>query len=259
MLGSAQALQLGRPRDIFTPLSLSPYAWYDFADSASLFVDDGVTPVTADGQSIYRANDKSGNANHIKQVTAAARPTYKTGIKSGLSVGRGDGVADVLWRDTLSTFPQNNFSVFAVMTKSAAAAFTLPFSWSSNAGANGRLYLAGETAIGVYARAGGSTDSGDIEDRTISSGAFYLHRLTGNSGALKSSLNGLVDRTGAFVNNASINNFFSLFGFAGGAGPSFGSWASVDIAEVIIIPNGALSAGDIANVMSYLNTKWSIY
>jgi hypothetical protein len=66
-------------------------AWYDFSDAATLFVDAGTTPVSADAQAIYQANDKSGSGLHLTQATAGSRPTYKTGIQNGASVGRYDG------------------------------------------------------------------------------------------------------------------------------------------------------------------------
>jgi hypothetical protein len=43
-----------------------------------MFTDDGVTNVTADGDAVYRINDKSGNGYHLTQATEAARPLYKT-------------------------------------------------------------------------------------------------------------------------------------------------------------------------------------
>jgi hypothetical protein len=79
----------------FNPLSLSPSAWYDFSDLSTLFQDTAATsPVTADGQSVARVNDKSGNGRHLTQATAGFRPLYKT--SGGLSWLESDGVDDVL-------------------------------------------------------------------------------------------------------------------------------------------------------------------
>ena len=59
--------------------------WFDFSDLSTLFQDAvGTTPVTANGQIIRRALDKSGNGNHISRSGGADSgvPTYGTG--SGL-------------------------------------------------------------------------------------------------------------------------------------------------------------------------------
>jgi hypothetical protein len=70
-------------------------AWYDPSDLSTLFKDTaGTTPVTADGDSVARMNDKSGNGNHVIQATGASQPIYHTsGGKSWLTF---DGTNDVL-------------------------------------------------------------------------------------------------------------------------------------------------------------------
>lgn len=79
-------------------------ALYDFSDLTTLFqTTDTSTPVTADGQSIGRVNDKSGNGNHLTQASSGSRPAYKTAgglhwldnyghfLASGASVDLSDG------------------------------------------------------------------------------------------------------------------------------------------------------------------------
>lgn len=80
----------------WTPLSLGATlkGWWDFSDPTALFTDAGVTQVSADGQAIYQANDKSGNSRHLTQATAGNRPLYKTGILNGLSVAQFGGATD---------------------------------------------------------------------------------------------------------------------------------------------------------------------
>ena len=82
----------------FTPSALPGLsAWYDPSDLSTLFQDaEGTTPVTAAGQSLGMVRDKSGNARHATQATAAARPTWQTGLASF------DGVDDFLVTPTVT-------------------------------------------------------------------------------------------------------------------------------------------------------------
>lgn len=62
----------------FTPVSLFEAgdfgAFYDFSNTSTLFQDtSGTSPVTTDGQSIFRANDLSGNTNNL---TASNAPVW---------------------------------------------------------------------------------------------------------------------------------------------------------------------------------------
>jgi hypothetical protein len=77
-------------------LAGNPSAWYDPSDLSTLFQDTaGTTPVTADGQSVARVNDKSGNGHHLLQATAAQQPVYRLiGGRHSLQFdGTDDGLA----------------------------------------------------------------------------------------------------------------------------------------------------------------------
>lgn len=127
-------LSLTRRSSSFSPLSLSPLAWYDPSDLATLWQDTAATtPVTADGQAVARIDDKSGNGRHMTQATAAARPLYKTA--GGLHWLEGDGVDDTMASagtvnvtpgmtvamaaKSLGTGSNSSYSTFAVRTSSA--------------------------------------------------------------------------------------------------------------------------------------------
>lgn len=70
----------------FSPLDLSPALWLDAADSSTLFdaTTGGSTP--ADAGSVKRWEDKSTNARHVTESTAA--PTRRTGVQNGKDVVR---------------------------------------------------------------------------------------------------------------------------------------------------------------------------
>lgn len=70
-------------------------AWYDPSDLSTLWQDTaGTVPVAIAGQPVARIDDKSGNARHLIQASAAQNPTYQID-GSGKSYLLFDGVDDV--------------------------------------------------------------------------------------------------------------------------------------------------------------------
>jgi hypothetical protein len=96
-------------------------AWYDPSDLTKMFQDRaGTTPVTADGQTVGKILDKSGNNNHAVASSDAARPLYKTdGTYHWLQF---DGVDDSLSTAAI-TWGTNKLSAFTgIMNHSNSAA-----------------------------------------------------------------------------------------------------------------------------------------
>jgi hypothetical protein len=59
-------------------VSVNGGGYWDFGNKSLLFQDTaGTIPITAAGQSVARANDKSGNGKHVAQATAGLRPIYR--------------------------------------------------------------------------------------------------------------------------------------------------------------------------------------
>lgn len=79
----------------FNPLSLNPITFHDISDITTLFQDSAMTiSVTANNDPVGAVVDKSGNAHHLLQATAGARPLYK--VSGGLAWLEFDGVDDFL-------------------------------------------------------------------------------------------------------------------------------------------------------------------
>jgi hypothetical protein len=80
----------------FDPASLfggTAGGYWDPSDKATMWKDTGGTSaVTADGDSVARIDDKSGNGNHLLQATAGFRPVFKdvAGIRYLLFDGSDD-------------------------------------------------------------------------------------------------------------------------------------------------------------------------
>ena len=77
------AIYISELASSFSPIDLfqnnEQGAWYDPSDLTTMFQDiAGTTPVTADGQTVGKILDKSGNDNHAVAPSDAARPLYKT-------------------------------------------------------------------------------------------------------------------------------------------------------------------------------------
>jgi hypothetical protein len=71
-------------------------AWYDAADTATLFQDDGLTTPAGDTDVVGGWVDKSGQANNSIQATADNKPTLNYNVQNGLPSVRFDGGNDYL-------------------------------------------------------------------------------------------------------------------------------------------------------------------
>lgn len=104
----------------FTPLNLfstgEQGVWFDPSDMATLFQDDaGTVPVTAAGQVVGRVLDKSGNANHATQATAASKPILRN--SGSLWWLEFDGVDDFLVTGSINFAATDAVSIFAGLRK----------------------------------------------------------------------------------------------------------------------------------------------
>ncbi|MEP3149904.1 MAG: hypothetical protein ABJO21_07035 [Marinomonas sp.] len=91
-------------------------AWYDPSDLGTLWQDTaGTVPVTSAGQSVARISDKSGNGNHLTQVTASKRGTYQTdGVNRWVEF---DGVDDAMQTAAIDFANTEQISIFAGVQK----------------------------------------------------------------------------------------------------------------------------------------------
>lgn len=87
----------------FDPVTLAPSVLYDPSDLATLFqASSGTGAVSANADPIGYLADKSGNAKHMLQATAGARPLLSTA--GGLKSVKFDGTDDQLAGPVLSDF-----------------------------------------------------------------------------------------------------------------------------------------------------------
>lgn len=104
-------------RPAFTPNVLTGLAlWLDAADAASITLDGSLN--------VSQWNDKSGNARHAAQATAANRPGYFTNQLNGQGAVRGNGTSTFLSFDGAElSAGYTVFAVFDIATTTASGIF----------------------------------------------------------------------------------------------------------------------------------------
>ena len=217
--------------------------WYDFSDISTLYQDSGkTTPVTSDGDVIGCVADKSGNGNDATQSTTANKPTYKTGIQNGLSIGRGDGSDDYMLLDSTMTL----------------STFTIAGAWIFNAtgdsvwGDNDDCILQGTNATTISSRMSGGSWLTQSTTKNPT-GSFYVWNVTwaGSGGNHVIYQNGSQEDSDAYTcANFDVTMIFSR--------RTALSNLNGDIGELFFY-NSVVSEGDLSNIHTYLNNKWAVY
>lgn len=238
----------------WSPLDLASLtAWWDFSDVTTLFTDAGTTPVSADAQAIYQANDKGPNDLHVAQATAGARPTYKTGIQNSLSVARFDG-GDSLAKasvDALGLVAAAAGTLVFVMKQTGAAANNT----SITIGASGNRLNVHATYSNVFYLDFGNNGSGGRIFGNQPAGwddAWHIlvcHRAAGAGKIYVDGGSAVV--SGTFTD--SLDALTETLYIGTGSGATF----TGDKAEVLIFDEG-LSAANLNALGGYLADKWGL-
>jgi len=187
-------MQSGGQEALFTPASLFAGGiagvWYGPSDIDTLFQDSaGTTPVTASGQPVGRMLDKSGNANHAVQATAAARPTYQTdGVLHWLEF---DGVDDTMAAASGVYFGEASTTVVAVTPQEGAA--------------NNRTFAIGGVDASVYASFGTDKFEGALGGY-VAGTTFQVFTVASSGANVFAWLRSKPDNTAAFRKNGSLLN-----------------------------------------------------
>jgi hypothetical protein len=256
MPGLGLGLSLKRSRRIitpgFNPLSLSPALWYDASDLSTLYQNSGLTtPASADGDPVAGWKDKSGGGYHATQTDTTKRASLRLAIKNGKPIVRFNGSTSRLSH---------------LLTLSAASTVVGVFNVTSAAGGVHKLVCCSpaNTAIKAQfmAKITGVNQWGGYWNSFRSSGITSLN--TWNIGTITDSGAGTVNM---YNNGAAspVATFTSQTYYTDvthdrrcvGGHPG-GELLTGDIAEILVIP-GVISAGNLASLSSYLNSKWGVY
>lgn len=197
----------------------------------------------SDGSSLQTWTDLSGNGNHFVQPSAASQPLYKTLVLNGQPAVRFDGVSSILTFLSASTISTPYSTVFVARPISEPTGLNdILLSWDRTfayngrsadpgnwqAASNGQVIQAGIGALGV----GGVVTS-------VFTGAGSLIQLNGSAA------------TGSL-------DTWSAKNMALGAASTFTRFNNSDLFLVLFYAS-QLTAGDIANLEAYANSKYSLF
>lgn len=160
----AMSPKLLRPRKTgFDPRSIAGLiGWWDFSDTTQLRqTTGGATAVTADGDVVGYAADKSGGGRNMTASADARRPVYKPSLLNGRGGVRFDGADDVLGATTHSGTASETQTWFGVFANISTAT-------------NSRRFFARAGDASLFVNAG----------LTPTTGVDYWSRITATNGGL---------------------------------------------------------------------------
>ena len=224
----------------FNPASIPGLAlWLD--GTTGLFdATSGGNPVTTDGSSIARWEDRSGNARHATQATAIQRPVLKTGIKNGRNIVRFNSTNGLDIPSIVST-DQTPVWIFCVNYFSSAIAYKNFMNLNQFA----YFYLDPTSKLGI----GRQFATDEVQVNYSINTWSVLGGFSEKSGAntnTKIRINQTETSRTTTTTGGSVNNLVGGFAWIG------------DAAEILVY-NSSLSTEAILLIEKYLNYKWSIF
>lgn len=235
--------------DVFSPLDLSPVAWYDCSDISTLWKNTARTDaVTADADVIKGVTDKSGAGRHLSEATNG--PAYKPAVLNG--VARFDGTNDILAASGFSA--DASLTLFVVAKKASAPGASSKTvlglgddaQWFTHTGwdATHYLYYANE-AVDATVLGGTATNWNAMALRFNSTASLDAYA----NGGTPTNLN---PENGAFGVAYDVSTVMAL-----GAAPALANFGDYDIGECLRYSD-PLAATDMNAVGYYLASKWGL-
>lgn len=258
-------------------------AWWDLAEESGTRYDrtsnhndltangtggvgpaNGVANGPAQNNDLVRLwTDQSSNSYSMLQTTAAKKPLYKTGVVNGKPVVRFDGADDYMDVGTVLGKPAN-YTIFAVMQTVDVSVAAFPFASASSSGsakdtwgsAEIKAVANGDTAyeFGDGTNYGfGATAGGVMANATW---CCRVSKYTNGQAAETIRING-VDKSTSPSGTATSIGGTPYKWTLGRFGEYNNYYWGGDFAEVLIYTS-ALTGPQIAQVESYLSTKYAL-
>lgn len=234
--------------------------WLDASDPDTLWQDSMMmSAATADGDPVGYWLDRSGNNNHVVQYDPTLKPALRTAIQNGKNAIRGDGVNDYIASSAGGA--DSAFTLFAVTISRLNGVASSPFSVGELVTRKNRmLNKPADNTIGFSGYTSASPYYEPVVNSALtwSSGTGIIAQMKHSSGYISLAKNG-----GAFSTPALPTSYFgygllpynsTAIRVMKGGGMAYNG----DVCEVLYYA-AALSDGDRASVITYLNAKWSVY
>lgn len=232
----------------FVPSTITGLKLWLKAD-AGTFTDSAMTiPATSDADPVGGWQDQSGNGKHVVQATSTKRGTLKTGAngQNNRAVVRGDGVDDTLISASLPSALTDNYTLFIASKGRNNGILSYQFLNGAESGWGYAIQTGTPTRNAIYPA------SATLVDGAYVQGTFEIATLKRASGTSTLGVNGasqsLTNSTAAPttpITSASVMSRTSQY-------------ADCDIAEILLY-DAALTAAQITQVETYLNTRWAAF
>lgn len=245
----------------WTPAALGPALalWLDAADAST---------ITLNGSTVSQWNDKSGNARHASQATAANQPTRTLNGLGGRTVLTFDGADDFMNLSpvfAVGNAAANSLSVVALFSQSAVTTTPRAVFWGSSGGGSVNTDYAlfseqsgGDTAPLYRFGTGSSTDTVTwqrIASPSVSTNPLIFSNVmdaaTSSTGTKTSFIDGAQVATGSYAIKGPAATSATIGSQPGGTAPLAGTMAEV------VYTNTALSTTNRQLLEGYLAWKWS--
>lgn len=232
-IGTALGLPFARPNLAFTPLSLSPVAWYDASQLA-----------LANGDPISTLPDLSGNGWNMTS-SGTARPTFNSAGINSRGTADTDAVDDGMISSSIGVL--SSWWVFMVVRPVSSGAFQVFWAVNDYAPDADYLLIAAGSSGGAL-ELQGDPGTAPAFSATMAAGSNYalLVTATPTAGNIYISNGNTATRAGNYTKNASVMRLFRR---------GDGLYKSCRFGEGVL-GSGTLTAQQRAQLFTYANGKW---
>ena len=246
-------------------------AWTPSAlnSALALWLDaDDAGTITLNGSTVSQWNDKSGNARHVSQATAANQPTRTLNGLGGRAVITFDG-ADWLFNANPGALLRNvaGGTVAAVVRYTDAVSQRIPVTVMSGTGAGVRLaavlQTTGTTNILSRRLDADASASSVVSPPAYTNGTSIIQVGVArySAGALDQFVNGVAGGTGTFPSSGNSSDTDSATLIIGGTSTDDGVTLTNQMLGFVgeaVYTNTALSTTDRERLEGYLAWKWGL-
>jgi hypothetical protein len=248
-------LGAGGPVNTFSPIDLSPWAWYR-ADQG-VYTDTSGTVPAGNGDAVAHWADLSGNGRHVIQNTSGSRPALVTSNINSLPAIRSDGTDDHL--ETTAVLPGTATAFFVARRReqTTTSASAIRVVMGSDVSGNGGFYAftnrenhATPYVLGCAVLGSASSPNATwAQDSVIYATWKWDNVPTPDTQSIAPN----ADPPVTVTTNLGLGSGFLLLSEPNNSVRSI----AADLAEVIVY-SGTLDSTDTAKVTAYLSNRYAL-